>query len=140
MSPSLDSAQLQWLAQLASMRQAIAELKLPQTNGNVHEYGHDIVLDDDELTNGSDVIWDLNSEEDGDEYSSDFIDGHKESIPNGDANSSAFNQAWLKAKCTTYSARRSGFDQNELQGQIVALLASDSKGRLIFYLFDSTRY
>ena len=133
MSPSLDTAQSQWLAQLASMRAAIAELKLNQANGNVQEYGHDIVLDDDDdLTggSGSDGIWDIMSDKEEDEYSSDYLDGPEEDVTHSDVDRSKFDQAWLRAKCTSFASRKSGLDKDELQDQILALLAADSKGIL----------
>ncbi|KAI6894602.1 hypothetical protein KC318_g11830, partial [Hortaea werneckii] len=75
MSPSADSAASQWLEQLAAMRAAIADLKLPETNGQSgkHELGFD--LDDDDLSPASptDDIWDLISEDE-----EDFSDGSLE--------------------------------------------------------------
>ena len=50
MSPTADSAASQWLEQLAAMRAAIAELKLPQTNGDSKDLPpSDYGLDDDDL-------------------------------------------------------------------------------------------
>ena len=71
MSPSADTAASQWLEQLATMRAAIAELKLPKTNGDLKDlsYGNDYDLDEDDLSpaSGSDDIWDIISDEDEDE-------------------------------------------------------------------------
>jgi len=133
MSPSLQSAEAQWLAQLRAMREAIADLKLNQQNGHVKPYGHDIVLDDDEPTggSGSDDIWDLICEEEDDEYSSDYIDGAEDPLPQGGADGAGYGQEWLTGKCIAFASRRSGLDPKELQQQVTALLASDSKGMFL---------
>ena len=58
MSTPADTAASQWLEQLAAMRAAIAELKIPQTNGNAEEhqyYGGDLDLDDDDLDDDLDL-------------------------------------------------------------------------------------
>ena len=49
MSPSLETAESQWLQQMATMRAAIAELKLPKDSTTV-EYGHDLLLDDGDIS------------------------------------------------------------------------------------------
>ena len=130
MSPAVESAQSQWLAQLAAMRGAIAELKLDRLHGNTQMYGHDIAVDDDDLTGGSgrDDIWDIIDEEEDDDYSSDYVDGAEESPPSAHVEGSGYDQAWLRSKCVAFASRRSGLDGNELEEQILAFLASDSKG------------
>lgn len=127
MSPSVQSAQSQWLAQLASMRAAIEELKLNQVDSNIQSYGRDLLLDDDDLTvgSGSDDIWDILSEEE-DDYSSDPLDGEEKAHSSGD--SDEHGNDWLRLKTVAFACRRSGLDPHELEEQIVALLASDSKG------------
>ncbi|KAK5001861.1 hypothetical protein LTR28_012140, partial [Elasticomyces elasticus] len=63
------TAESQWLAQLTAMRAAIAELKLPQTNGTTQDYGKDIILDDEDFsgTSSGEDIWDLISDAEADE-------------------------------------------------------------------------
>ncbi|KAI6880848.1 Sec63-domain-containing protein [Hortaea werneckii] len=122
MSPSADSAASQWLEQLAAMRAAIADLKLPETNGESgkHELGFD--LDDDDLSPASptDDIWDLISEDE-----EDFSDGSLEP-PAVDEVAAVGSQEWLGQKCAEVASKGTGLDSEALQEQIVAILASDS--------------
>ncbi|KAI7281912.1 Sec63-domain-containing protein [Hortaea werneckii] len=122
MSPSADSAASQWLEQLAAMRAAIADLKLPETNGESgkHELGFD--LDDDDLSPASptDDIWDLISEDE-----EDFSDGSLEP-PAVDEVAAVGSQEWLGQKCAEVAGKGTGLDREALQEQIVAILASDS--------------
>ena len=132
MSPALESAEAQWLAQLRSMREAIADLKLDQQVGDGQPYGHDIPVDDYEDTggSGSDDIWDIISEEDGEIYSSDYIDGEEDSLPQDSADGVNYGQGWLTEKCIAFARERTGLDHNEVQQQITLLLASDSNSML----------
>ncbi|KAI7257939.1 Sec63-domain-containing protein, partial [Hortaea werneckii] len=122
MSPSADSAASQWLEQLAAMRAAIADLKLPETNGEngKHELGFD--LDDDDLSPASptDDIWDLISEDE-----EDFSDGSLEP-PAVDEVAAVGSQEWLGQKCAEVASKGTGLDREALQEQIAAILASDS--------------
>lgn len=124
MSPSaVDSAESQWLAQLAAMRTAISELKLPPTTNGVElSYGSDIEFDDEDFSSGNsgDDVWDFISDSEGDIYSSDFDDSH-DAMP-----SSSYGRDWLQAKCVDFASRREGLSATDLQAQLEALLASDS--------------
>jgi antiviral helicase SLH1 len=76
MSPTtLDTAEAQWQTQLAAMRAALADLKLPQKeNQETLSYGSDIAFDeDDDFTSGNsgDDVWDFISDSDEALYSSD---------------------------------------------------------------------
>jgi len=126
MSPSLDNAQSQWLAQLTVMREAIAELKIPTDGEKAHTYGQDILLDDDELsgTASGDDIWDLISDEWENEYSSDHLD----EVDGVGPAQNVYDQTWLSRKCDTIAQRSSGLNGPALQEQITAILASDSNG------------
>lgn len=132
MSPSVASAHSQWLAQLAAMREAIAELKLDQASGDAQAYGHDIEVDDNDFSgsSGSDDIWDVSSEGEDVEYSSDHLEGTEPDRLNGYVEAYGYGPAWLRSKCVTFASRRSGLDGEELEEQLLALLASDSKGIL----------
>ncbi|MCJ1382493.1 hypothetical protein MMC17_005606 [Xylographa soralifera] len=123
----METAQSQWLAQLASMRQAIAELKLDKTSSTDPSYGQDLLVDDD-LTggSGSDDIWDILSEEEDDGYSSDLLDELREPLNNGHINGVSRGLEWLGMRTTSLAGQKSGLDAQELQGQILAMLASDS--------------
>lgn len=128
MSPSLDSAEAQWLTQLRAMREAIADLKLDQQNGDVRPYGQDLLVDDDDFTggSGSDDIWDLISEEEGEIYSSDYIDGEEDSVPQNGADGAGYGQEWLTGKCISFARGRKRVNPDEVQQQIISLLASDN--------------
>ena len=126
MSPSLDNAQSQWLAQLMAMREAIAELNIPTDDEKTHTYGQDILLDDDELsgTASGDDIWDIISDEWENEYSSDYLD----EVGGVSPARNVYDQTWLSRKCNTIAQRSSGLNGPVLQEQIMAVLASDSNG------------
>ena len=127
----MEIAQSQWLAQLAGMRQAIADLKLDQNSSTIQSYGQDLLVDDD-LTggSGSDDIWDILSEEEDDGYSSDLLDEAEKSFNNGHIDGVSRGLEWLGMRTTSLASQISGLDTQELQGQILAMLASDSNGTL----------
>ena len=130
MSPSADTAAAQWLDQLAAMRAAIAELKLPQTNGNVGAYKPNpaFELDEDDLSPASptDDIWDLVSEDDEgfSEESSESEVLIQSSLAEGSVK--VGTPAWLKMSCEAVAAKGNGLDANTLYEQITAVVASDS--------------
>ncbi|KAJ9662580.1 putative steryl acetyl hydrolase mug81 [Coniosporium apollinis] len=128
MSPSVETAESEWLAQLAAMRAAIAELKLPQKNGDTQLYGEDIKIDDEDLsgTSSGDDIWDLISDADEDEYSSDHLDSYEAPVGEVSVDAAPYSPEWLKQQCVDVARRGSGLDAEALQEQVVAVLASDS--------------
>ncbi|CAK46557.1 hypothetical protein CBS115989_2758 [Aspergillus niger] len=119
------SVETQWLAQLAAMRQAIADLKLPQDPAKDTSYGSDLDLDFDEDYSSpgtaDDDIWDIISS---DEEASDDFDDYDE-LPSPPT-SSAYDQLWLEQKCMSLAANKPGMDAGELAQQITAALATDS--------------
>lgn len=131
MSPTfLDSAEAQWQTQLAAMRAALADLKLPakSLNGDSSTYGSEFNFDeDDEFTSGNsgDDVWDFISDSEGDVYSSDPND---DLVPkaSGDADAGGYGPRWLTSKCIGFAAKKQGLSGEDLQEQIMALLASDS--------------
>lgn len=128
MSPSsVGSAEAQWIQQLASMRAALAELNLSESNGEAKNYGDDIDIDD-ELASGNsgDDVWDFISESEEDLYSSDFLENPTPNEAFGDIKSSDYGPAWLKSRCIGFAATREGISAEDLQEQIMALLVSDS--------------
>lgn len=124
MSPSaLDSAESQWLTQLAAMRAAISDLKLsatPNPGGEV-AYGSDMEYDDAELSSGQsgDDVWDFISDSEEDRYSSDLMD------TNGLGEASAYGPEWLQQSCVDFASRRPGISAQDFKEQISALLTSD---------------
>lgn len=126
MSPTLDSAEAQWQTQLAAMRAALTELKLPPKDMNEEStfYVPDINFDEDEdptSGNSGDDVWDFISDEDDDLYGSDLSE---ELIP--DAEVGDYGPQWLKIKCVAFAARKQGLSGEDLADQILALLISDS--------------
>ncbi|KAG8530050.1 uncharacterized protein KY384_005532 [Bacidia gigantensis] len=123
MSPSFDNAQAEWLSQLTAMRQAIAELKLDQATEQGPIYGEDLFLDDDELTNsGSDDIWDISSNELGDDYSSDQIDA-ADVLPPTEVPKDA--SQWLREKTQALANKKPSTEADELYQHFHAILISD---------------
>ena len=132
MSPSVADLESQWLAQLRSMREAIAELNLDQKHGEVQAYGHDMVVDD-EITggSGSEDFWDVwGDDEDTEETeeSSDLIDGHEEGDAQRDSQNTPYTRTWLHEKCLALITGGSGLDPSLLEEQLLVLLASDMQG------------
>lgn len=127
MPSTAEAAASQWLEQLAAMRAAIAELKLPETNGEPQNTAADDAdldwdLDDDELSPASgDDIWDLISEEEQDSFSEESADMVTTAGPVKDG-----SQEWLQAQCQVVASKGSGLEAAALQDQIMAVLASDS--------------
>lgn len=109
------------------MRQAIADLKLDQSNDETHQYGRDIVIDDDDLLGGSssDDLWNVFSEDEDDEYTSDMIDGFEDYRPDRGVEGGVFDQVWLRSKCLAFASRKAGLDSEELRQQLLSMLASD---------------
>ncbi|CAK1360656.1 Antiviral helicase SLH1 [Cercospora beticola] len=125
MPSSAEAAAAQWLEQLAAMRAAIAELKLPETNGEqkpAYEADLDLELDDDDLSPASgDDIWDLISEEEEETFSEDSVE-----VPAAIGQAQDGSRDWLHEKCQTVANKGNGLEANALQEQIIAVLASDS--------------
>ena len=130
MSASIQVAQSKWLAQLASMRAAVEELKLDQSNINQYSSENDTLIDDDDLS-GSDGIWDVFGEDETDEYSSDMLDEQDGVYLNGDSKNRDYGVDWIRTSLTAFANHRSELDVNELQEQISTLLNSDMKGMFI---------
>jgi antiviral helicase SLH1 len=128
MSPSaVESAEAQWLAQLASMRAALADLKLPFTQANASPeklYENDVDFDEEiSSSNSGNDVWDFISDENSEEYSSDLVDGVEISPEISEV---PYGLEWLKNKCALLANSKQGLSAEDLQGQIIALLASDS--------------
>lgn len=128
MALSVEAAQVQWLEQLAAMRKAIAELNLPVAVQSQPAYGSEIPYDEDEFsgTASGDDIWDIISDEYEEDYSSDQLD----QVVEGESASSVYNQHWLANQCAKVARNGSGLDGDALKDQIMAILSSDSNGRI----------
>jgi antiviral helicase SLH1 len=124
-SPALDSAEAQWVMQLAAMKAALADLKLPPATGDGHSTinGSDIDWDEDEFSSGNsgDDVWDFISDSEEDFYSNDsLVDGNETKDNVG------YGSQWLKSKCMLFASKKQGLSAEDLEEQIMALLASDS--------------
>lgn len=132
MLPSFNTAESQWLAQLAAMREAIAEVKLDQSTGELQKYGEDLVMDDGNLSGeSSDEIWDIFSEDDVNGYSSSISNDHDEIKPDTDGEDSGYDLEWLGEKCRALTNHNSsGLESNHLQDQLFELLISDMQSTI----------
>ncbi|KAJ5130015.1 uncharacterized protein N7515_006054 [Penicillium bovifimosum] len=124
---TIAATESQWLSQLAAMRQAIADLKLPKDLPQESmSYGSDIELDidDDYSSPGTvDDVWDIISSDD---ETSDDLDDLLEADGLHLTHGSPYNRFWLEDKCQDLAMRNSSMDAAELAQQIVATLAADS--------------
>jgi len=123
-SSSLDSAEEQWKAQLAAMRAAIADMKLPSKSTNdEHSFDYNIpYIEDIDSTSASsaDDIWDLSS----DAENQDSSDANDDATP--ESPMTGYGLQWLKSRCLGFASRKQGLSAEDLEEQIMALLASDS--------------
>lgn len=124
-SSTVDSAEAQWIQQLATMRAALAELNLPSMNRDIKSIDDD---DDDDFTSGNsgDDVWDFISDSEEELYSSDILDDPTPNEAFGQIKSADYGPAWLKSRCIGFAGKREGLSAEDLQEQIMALLASDS--------------
>ncbi|EPS26377.1 hypothetical protein PDE_01313 [Penicillium oxalicum 114-2] len=124
----ISTAESQWLSQLAAMRQAIADLKLPKgQNVEPISYGSDIDLDidDDYSSPGTvDDVWDIiSSDDEADSGLDDLTDVPSHVAP---SQSAAYDRTWLGERCLDVAMRNPTMDAEELSQQIIAALATDS--------------
>ncbi|KAJ6091569.1 hypothetical protein N7467_003538 [Penicillium canescens] len=124
---NISATESQWLSQLAAMRQAIADLKLPQELPQESiGYGSDIDLDidDDYSSPGTiDDVWDIISSDDETSDDLDGLDRFDEFLIEQE---SPYNRSWLEDKCQDLAIRNSSMDATELCQQIITTLAADS--------------
>lgn len=130
--PPVSELEAQWLTDLRSMREAIAELKLDQDNADVKAYGEDVLVNGEDLTGAwcSDDIWDLWSDEEEAEESSGYVNGAVEDLDAGGGSNVPYSRQWLSDRCSTVTAGNSRLNAEQLADQILALLASDLQGML----------
>ena len=139
MSPSaFMEAEDQWLAQMRTMRDALAELKQSHNisagkDAETLQYGQDIILDGLDCSEPSwtDDLWESELERETDTDFDDGVDvarGTDGGAFNNGVGGSSFGSSWLSAKCVNFAEHNPGLDATELQEQIMAILASDSDG------------
>src|SRR4051794_31264361 len=102
MSPAATSAaELQWLAQLSTMREAIRQLKLPvQAEDNIAIYGQDLLLTPEDYNPSpkSDDLWDFVTQSDEDQEYSDLHDSLDNESHISESNNTN-GLIWLESKC-----------------------------------------
>ena len=131
MSPSLNNTELEWLAQYAAMRKALAGLSTAQPSGKGKGYGHEIVLEYEDPTgsSGSDDLWNISSDDELDaEKSSDTFDNTIDCQNGRPKSAYPYGQKWLGSKCLAFANSKPGMDAEELQQKLSAMLASDLTG------------
>lgn len=130
MSPSsVNEAEAQWLGQVAAMKAAIAELKLPdKTPNGDRAYDDDQDDDDFDLSSagpGPHDVWDFISDSEFDELgldSGDLMDG-----TDGLEEEAPYGPQWFSLKCMEVAAHRDGIPAETLQQQIQEALKSDQR-------------
>ncbi|POS78392.1 activating signal cointegrator 1 complex subunit 3 [Diaporthe helianthi] len=131
MAPStVTDAEAQWLAQVAAMKAAIAELKLPShaPNGDITASSAGEDEDDFDLSSVSGEthdVWDFISDSELDELgldSGDMMDG-----TDGVDQEPPYGPRWFLERCTAVSARRDGLPAETLQLQILDALKSNQR-------------
>ncbi|KAJ4423708.1 putative steryl acetyl hydrolase mug81 [Gnomoniopsis sp. IMI 355080] len=136
-SASVTGAEAQWLAQVAAMKAAIADLKLPvgSTNGDTALSEED---DDFDLSSGSSDshdVWDFISDaeiEDLGLHSGDLMYGTDEF-----EQETPYGPQWFTTKCIEVAAHRDGFPAETFQEQILeALRSSQQEDQLQSLLTD----
>lgn len=120
---SQSEAESQWLAQVATMRAAIAELKLLPVQGEM--YGADLVYDGTSDSSAEEDIWDFSSEDD------------LQKINGSLSPEQTYNQDWLQQRCQQFSNSRPGIAAGDVLQQILSAIASEpSEDRLQAGLAD----
>jgi antiviral helicase SLH1 len=116
----------QWRAQMAQIRQTMANLPLPPLEGG-SMYGSDLALDEDELSEDSleDDIWEVEDEAEESPPSDHFQEDIDGVGTVAKAVNGVYDRGWLQAKCADFANTRS-VDAHDLEQQITAVLASDS--------------
>ncbi|KAI9770001.1 MAG: hypothetical protein M1840_003712 [Geoglossum simile] len=136
-SSSLES---RWLAQLATMRAALADINLASQQ-NEHnaaaakQYGLDILADDEDLSSasGDGDLWDYISDEPDDDGEDDY--------GTDDAGGGVmYGVEWLRGKCEEFAEKRAGLGVEELEEQILASLINGDGNELQSALTDILGY
>ena len=133
MAPSADSECAwgqEWMDQLKAMKDAIAQLNLPQTGEHGLPYGHDIVVDDRSSAqiSSDEDLWDLISGEE--DSSGSDVDG----VPSPPAAPAAANgvihdASWLAEVCGETASLKSGLRPDELYDQLLSSLAASNPSK-----------
>ena len=113
------------------MRLSLAELRAEALTDGSKGYGHDIVLEEEDLTsrNASDDVWSLfNDEEQDAGYNIDILDDVTDSPIATSKTIYPYGLRWLRSKCLAFVSSKPCMDAEELQQKLSAMLASDMRG------------
>lgn len=124
MAGNIEQSIEEWRAQMAAMKQALADFKLPESFDKTSIYGDDD-FDEDISDTPYDDIWDVDSDVDASPDSEESPHGLN-GFETPDIVDGVFDRRWLRMKCSQLAVARSSMDSSEFEHQIVALLASDS--------------
>lgn len=122
----MTDAETQWLAQVAAMKAAIAELKLPDQTTN----GSSTIDDEDDddfslgsTSEGTHDVWDFISDAEMEELGldSDDLMGGADVFDEA----SSYGPQWFATRCTAVAAHRDGLPADSLQEQILEALRSN---------------
>jgi len=115
----------EWRYQMATMRRALAEFKLPGSQVKSSSYDAEDDFEDELSDPPYDDIWDIESDNDSSPDTDDAIDGlngfHTPELVEG-----LFDRRWLRKKCSDFATSHSDINSPDLEQQIIALLVSDS--------------
>lgn len=132
---SMSDAEVQWRAQFAAMKSALADLNLSnQYQNSSPGPGANVDFYDEELSSGNsgDDVWDFISDTDEDLYSSDLMDETNDIPDNEDGGIS-----WFSKQCAAISAKRDGLSPDHFQAQLLEVLnSSRSDGEVQSLLTD----
>lgn len=120
----------EWMTQFKAMRDAVDELKLPHTNGDIPPYGQDIDVDcqrSSSSASNSD-FWDLLSVGEDEELSVNDPDVEFVTDTSAILNGNPHDAQWLAQICVDEADSQSGLGSIELYQQLTALLTSDVSG------------
>ncbi|KAK7403671.1 putative steryl acetyl hydrolase mug81 [Neonectria punicea] len=129
-SSGLSAAEAEWREQFAAMQAAIAELKIPQDTNIKSD------LDDDDFEgyssgNSGQDVWHFISDDDQDDFSSDFAEAEAAGGQAAD-----YGAEWFTIKCSAIAAK-SGLSPDVFETQIMSVLSSgQSEDELQAHLAD----
>lgn len=128
MAPSVTEAEAQWLAQVAAMKAAIAELNLSQPSHTANGDSAIADFDDDDFdlssaSGGAHDVWDFISDAELEDLgldSGDLMDGTDDIYQEH-----PYGPQWFTTKCIEVAAHRDGLPAELLQEQIQEALRSE---------------
>ncbi|KAH8735702.1 Sec63 Brl domain-containing protein [Ilyonectria robusta] len=129
-SSGLSAAEAQWREQFAAMQAAIAELKIPQDT-NIESDLEDDDFEGYSSGNSGQDVWQFISDDDQDDFSSDFAEA---AAVGGSA--ADYGAQWFTTKCSAIAAKN-GLSPDVFETQVMSVLSSgQSEDELQVHLAD----